>query len=88
VTDALQRARSFGEQMPHTENQALLVAKAWGIASIVQSKANHGKEAADSAEHAIRLWNSIQKTSMLTHVQALIKEVQAIRAASVVNGQP
>lgn len=87
VADALQHAQRFGEQPPHTESQVLLLARAWAISSVIQSKANHAKEAAESAEQATRLWSTIQKPAMLNQFQALIKEVQTIRAASVANSR-
>jgi tetratricopeptide (TPR) repeat protein len=74
----LSDVQKFSDQAQRTELQTLLLARAWSVLGVIQSKAGMASEAKQSATNAVQLWDAIKKPGLLFPYRQTISDAQAL----------
>ncbi len=76
-----QAMKISGDSLERTETQKVVLARAWSILGITQSRLGTRIEAGESATNAMKLWETIQKPVFLLPNRALISDTKALVTA-------
>lgn len=74
----LAQASKLSESPERSESQTVHLARAWSIMAITQSKLKMTEDARASALHAMKLWDSVQKPSLLLSSHESIAETKIL----------
>jgi tetratricopeptide (TPR) repeat protein len=78
ASKALSEAEKFSDQTPHTDAQALILAKAWSVLGVTQSRVGMTDQAKQSATKAMQLWDAIKKPGLLIPFRQTMADTQAL----------
>jgi tetratricopeptide (TPR) repeat protein len=79
---AFAQAEKYSGQLPQPDLRMAVAAEGWSVLAVVQSKAGMTNQARQSAETAMKLWNSIGRPGLLSSHRRAIADVQILVEAS------
>ena len=81
---ALAETEAYSNLTPHTSSQVLALAESWRTNAKVQAIVGRTESAKQSAANALKFWNSMKSSSVLSQYQVEIAEMKNISSDSAV----
>jgi len=79
---ALQQAQNFIAATPSTAPHTAMLGLCWAVDAMVLSQANRNEDASYAAENAMKLWDSIERSGLLSVYQQEMTQMRRLLAAA------